>query len=341
MASILTIRVPPTTTSATASSSSTLDSAIDASTLEPTRKPRTFKRQQIVRPTPKNPQATLLGLPTELRLKIYQYGFHSTLIHIHHYEAQLGADGTEVSPPRFTWTPCQGSNPKCLLLCENSRWSGLCKNKDRCAAESSSPPEPKGFFALMWTCKFIHQEARESIYRNSVISINPKDLLPWLDYVSWNQLHNLRRINLACRDQDLSILKKLREHAPNLEGVAFQGPASLMRSWYGGRIDRENPWRNWRNLSCAEALYELPSNMTVVIEWLAWRKRRSDGPKEEQYRYRIIREGKTGNDPPSEDNGWEDERLEIDILSSYPTEWKKDSPWKKTWRSKEYVGWTY
>jgi hypothetical protein len=70
-----------------------------------------------------NPQATLSGLPPELRLEIYTHLCTSTLVHVNHHHPPANRTS------KFTWTPCLLPHPPSPLLCAtpNSRACALKK----------------------------------------------------------------------------------------------------------------------------------------------------------------------------------------------------------------------
>jgi hypothetical protein len=172
--------------------------------------------------TPSNTQATLSGLPAELRLQIYSYLCDSTIIHVHNHTDNVGGS-------RFTWTPCRSPSSASPLLCANPKWSGMCDEEDRCTYKIYSPPEPVGFWALAASNKLIRNEAQEFFLRKTVVSIHPQDLRSWLDHLAGKdarRLDSLRRVTLAgpnsYRHFSNAELQLLRDRLPNLEALGFQ-----------------------------------------------------------------------------------------------------------------------
>lgn len=276
-------------------------------------------------PQPKNPQATLLGLPAELRLPIDKYSFYSMLVHIHYNAAFKNARGIE-TPVQFTWTPCLASDPSCLLFCANPKWSGLCKDEKRCTSMSNKPLFMKGIFALLRSCKILYEEGRESMVRNTVISIHPRYLSEWIDRLSTPQIRSPKRINLSCVDQGLlPLLEGPLKRLPNLQAIAWQGQANQSRMRrVGGRDDESLMVARWTR--------SLSASILMAIDAYTWEPQYRHIPsnKEHQTRFKIVREGKTADNLIGS-SSWDDADVEVEVHKSYPVEWKNSAPWRIWW----------
>ncbi|CAO2653990.1 Nn.00g107230.m01.CDS01 [Neocucurbitaria sp. VM-36] len=287
---------------------------------------------------PSNPQATLTGLPAELRLQIYSFLCDSTLIHVHQHNS------TETpSKPRFTWTPCRSPHPFSPLLCANPKWSGMCPESSRCTYKIHAPPDPIGFWALAASNKWIRNEAQEFFLSKTVVSIHPQNLSAWLDYlaeVAPGQIESLRRVTLAGPNlpQFLSFatMRVLRDRVPNLEGVGIQCQDSswaFLRSWgVSAPQIRPDAWKSWSVLERVKLLVD--ASVTVALEAMLWKKKRPRwGQKvEQQVVVRILRAGKEGKVA----GGWGDDDVEVEIDSPETlAEPKRNAKWRQWWRGKE------
>ena len=180
--------------------------------------------------TPRNPRATFEGLPTEMRLQIYDY--LRDLLHIHvrkRVKTKKEASSQARKPPPFVWYPCRRTNPNTRLLCANPEWSGMCKEEDRCSYEADSPVEPRGPWALIASNKAIRNEAKELFLRDTVLSVNSQDLQPWLNHLirhapqRMNHLHHITLTGpIEWSSTHTCLVRLLQERVPNLTGLGFQ-----------------------------------------------------------------------------------------------------------------------
>ncbi|KAF2680666.1 hypothetical protein K458DRAFT_434246 [Lentithecium fluviatile CBS 122367] len=114
--------------------------------------PKTIRRKR-------NVQATLLGLPRALRLKIYSYIFRSVLIHVR----RRPTEASRVSPP-FSWSACRAPLEDAMLCAQST-----------CSDDGSI--EAVGSIAFMTTSRAIYQEARRIIFESATIAINIQDII--------------------------------------------------------------------------------------------------------------------------------------------------------------------
>jgi hypothetical protein len=218
--------------------------------------------------TPNNLQATLSGLPTELRLQIYSYLCESTIIHVHNNQE----DRRPGASP-FTWTPCRSPSSASPLLCANPKWSGMCEEEDRCTFEVNAPPEPMGFWALAASSKAIRNEMQGFFFSKTVISIHPHDLRPWLDNLAEKdprRLDNLRRITLAGPNMnhyiDKAKFQLLRDRIPNLEGVGFQCQDSIWRWERPSANDVHVNLKAWKTWNLIRWMREFDPSIMIAME---------------------------------------------------------------------------
>ncbi|KAF2823046.1 hypothetical protein CC86DRAFT_299496 [Ophiobolus disseminans] len=293
-----------------------------------------------------NNQATLSGIPAELRLQIYSHLCDSTLIHVHNHKDHNA--GTS----RFTWTPCRSPSAASPLLCANPKWSGMCEEEDRCTYKIYAPPEPVGFWALAASNKSIRNETQEFFLRRTVVSIHPHDLRPWLDHLEEKdpqRLDNLRRITLAApnsyRNFNNTELQLVRDRIPNLEGLGLQCQDSLWR-WVRSRLNNDiqmddNAWKRWHLVDWLKAF---DPSVTIAMEAMVWRKvhpRWNPNDTEQQVAIRVTREGRTAGDGSGyrSTSGWADEDVEVEVVKPGNLASKKrNAKWRQWWRGKEMKG---
>ena len=294
--------------------------------------------------TPSHLQATLDGLPAELRLQIYDFLCDSTIIHVHRHCNEL------TDEVRFTWTPCRSPNPTSPLLCANPKWSGMCKEKDRCTYKIDRPPELRGFWALAASSKLIRNEAQEYFFRKTVVSIHPSHVDAWLRHLAEcrpGQISHLRRITLAGVHDDSvvgeRIFQVLRDQIPNLEGLGYQCQDFV--SQWGGRtfghhelaVD-DQAWKRWRVL---EFMRMFDRSVTIATEAMIWSRSTSQYNNskvtERQAVIRVLREGKLVEEPdkPSP-SGWseDDVKIEIDRPGKLVVS-GKNANWRRWWQTAE------
>ena len=180
--------------------------------------------------TPRNPRATFEGLPTEMRLRIYEYLRDVLHTHVRRRVKTKGAAPFQArEPPPFVWHPCRRTNPKTRLLCANPEWSGMCKEEDRCSYEIDAPRDPRGPWALIASNRAIRNEAKELFLRETVVSVNSQNLQPWLNHLirhAPQRINHLHHITLTGPHEWSSthtcLVRLLQERVPNLTGLGFQ-----------------------------------------------------------------------------------------------------------------------
>jgi hypothetical protein len=295
---------------------------------------------------PRNPQATFLGLPAELRLAIYSYVFDSTLIHVHHHLA----GEKDYSGPEFTWTSCRAVNPQCPLLCLNPKWSGMCEEADRCTYRPLLPTIPTGFAALSWACRLIRNETQEFFLKNTTVSMHERTFRPWLGFMKAKapqQLALVNRITLEGPDHWTNLFEAafndLRTSMPNIQGVAFQGqvPGYVVAQLNSDHQLRNSLNRRFSNWGVLRALRRFGPHVAIAIEGIALRKPRRFWPSgpvvEQQSLVRIIRDGKDGDgwvQQPGSNIGWALDAVHFEHLNPNLVAYKRTAKWRQWWRSK-------
>jgi hypothetical protein len=293
---------------------------------------------------PNNLQASLLGLPAELRLEVYSHLYDTLIVHVHHYSKKKAS--------RFTWTPCRAASELSRLLCANPKWSGLCKEEDRCTYEAESPRELTGAWALAASNRLIRQEAHELFFRKSVVSIHPQDLAPWLDHLTERdprQVENLRHVTLASPNFWKAICKlefdTVRTRIPNLQslGVQCQNPLyhwvnmSDQPRLKAGEVDFKK-WHEWNIVGWVRGF---DPTITIVLQAMIWREPRGRERKrvEKQSAIHILWEGKALG--TAFGTAWSDTDITFNTTASNAVApCTKDTGWKQWWQGKGMERWT-
>jgi hypothetical protein len=291
-----------------------------------------------------NLQASLLGLPAELRLSIYEHLYETLIVHIHHH--------SEGETNQFTWTPCRAASESSRLLCANPKWSGLCKEEDRCSYEAESPRELAGAWALAATNRLIRQEAHELFFRKSVVSIHPQDLTPWLDHLIKRdplQVENLRHVTLAGPNSWKTMCKlefdTVRTRIPNLQslGVQCQNPLyhwvnmSDRPGLKAGEVDFKK-WHEWNIVGWVRGF---DPTITIALQAMIWREPRRHESKriEKQTAIHISCEGKALGTACG--TAWSDTDITfVTTASNVVAPCTKDAGWKQWWQGKGMERWT-
>ncbi|KAF2711390.1 hypothetical protein K504DRAFT_531986 [Pleomassaria siparia CBS 279.74] len=154
------------------------------------------------------------------------------------------------------------------------------------------------------------------------------EVVPWRFTMDTVSRAESEMLSALCKSQ---VVGSLCCRAPNLQGIAFQGPTNIHQMPYnGGRGDVLKS--QWQNFIASKWLNELPPEMTVAMEAFAWRKRRQAvSHKEEQTRWTIVRWAGGENIGLNEEHCWD----EVEVHRSSPVEWKWSAPWRTSWLNKE------
>ena len=286
--------------------------------------------------TPRNPRATFEGLPTEMRLQIYDY--LRDLLHIHvrrRVKIKEEASSQARKPPPFVWYPCRRTNPNTRLLCANPEWSGMCKEEDRCSYEADSPVEPRGPWALIASNKAIRNEAKELFLRDTVLSVNSQDLQPWLNHLirhapqRMNHLHHITLTGpIEWSSTHTCLVRLLQERVPNLTGLGFQFYTHGCHSINIYEISQnsiqveQNECRNWL-VSNLLTQFEYP--IAFALEAIIWHK---TGPSKRLAIRMISQDSEDGEDEA-------DVYVDIDDPGKW-AETSRQAGWRKSWLKENY-----
>jgi hypothetical protein len=294
--------------------------------------------------SPTNPQASLLGLPAELRLEIYSHLYDTLIVHVCHRSGRNAS--------RFTWSPCRSVSASSPLLCANPKWSGMCKQEDRCTYDASAQQEQYGAWALAASNRLIREEAHELFFRESVVSVHPQDLTPWLDHLAERDpchIEKLRHVTLAgpnyhrilCRIE----FETLRTLIPNLHSLGVQCQNPLWH-WVNMSQSDVKPMEvdrtKWHTWNIVQWVREFDPTITIALEAMIWRKPHTQSEPEqaeEQVVIQLLREGKVSSAVPG--SGWSDTDINLSIFASDDlAPCKKGTNWKQWWQGKGMESWT-
>jgi hypothetical protein len=313
-----------------------------------------------------NPEATFSALPAELRLEIYSYLCGSNLIHVHRHRAQ--SSGPDRVTDRFTWTPCRSLSIAYPMLCANpkvnaysyhvlleadssQKWSGMCKEEDRCTYNVRRPAEPRGFWALAASNKTIHREMREFFLQQPVVSVHINYLHDWLDYLdrtSPGRTKDLRRLTLispcVVETSSMTDIWSLCKRLPNLESIGIQGQDRI-KNWAGvgdraeSIVQRAQAGRGWYNL--ARCMQDIDPAITVTFESTIWRKpytRYNNGGQGQQFVIRHVCNGRANGGLASV---WSTDGVKIEVIESGKlARCKESTRWQQWWETEEMRDWT-
>ncbi|OCK83748.1 hypothetical protein K432DRAFT_390122 [Lepidopterella palustris CBS 459.81] len=236
--------------------------------------PIIFGDSNIPPETPRDASLTLLDLPAELRIMIYEYLFSNLLIHINRRKGPASS-----SRVHFTSSACIKQSSKSPLLCRNPIFDII--DKKRCNHLEPAKRD-QNRMAFFLTCRLIFQETRLMIYSQPVLHIGHEDFRPFVDMLNPDQRGAIRRLTLTSpfmsgRRIDGNVgdaLRCAREMLPNLRRVGFQGPMSNGMMATNTLVLFAPRWRMW-NVSQALLEFRTRSNVeSLVLEtWTLYRTR--------------------------------------------------------------------
>lgn len=257
-------------------------------------------------PSIPRPKASLLGLPAELRLMIYDYLWEKASIHIHHRTSSgalvparcMDSQTTNwFENTKLTWTPCNAVDTESRCLCAHPVWDGGVEQAQRCSDVPSAPNRPTGIFALRWACKALRRELGAKQYPGAVslewltvytfIASTPAVILinitrltlsgdrrRWISSVT-GELCGPRFYVAPVRDSS-NLYEDVARRFPRLETVAIQGfvwrdgVRAVLAEIRGEVVSRQRIGQTARSrLDCIKQMFEAFSrNVTVILD--AW-----------------------------------------------------------------------
>lgn len=242
----------------------------------------------------------------------------------------------------------------------------MCEEKDRCTYKTHAPPEPIGFWALAASSRLVRNESQEYFLRNTVVSIHPQDVEPWLDHLAAKksqELESLRRITITAPNcKDFYTLSGplipwnqiLRHRVPNLEGLGIQCQSGIHPwirpcSWNHDAflVDRK-AWRIWPVM---DMLSVFGSTVTIAVEAMMWLDidvHWDPNNVEQQIAFRLIRGGLDAAYRGASFSavGWTDEDVKVEIVQpGNLVSWRRSAGWRQWWRTEiregiAYPSWT-
>jgi hypothetical protein len=235
--------------------------------------------------TTKVPQASLLGLPTELRLQIFSYLAEPIRFHL---------DSSNQDPDPRSWTfehrrPCYTPDPFHPSLCSTPRFSGLTSTASMCHAHGG---QPTNHLAIRAVCKTFSSEAVD-VFENYAIGLTIEHRTVEARSVlrSMSALQLAMLVDLTIQVLPLpkegpwcqrwprnggsisTVLIHLRKNLfafPNLRTMAIQQPKRLRRKrrdrfemWY--HFEPEDEWRRQWYIVDLKAMFG--DRVQIVVEW--------------------------------------------------------------------------
>ncbi|KAJ4303336.1 hypothetical protein N0V90_002229 [Kalmusia sp. IMI 367209] len=256
------------------------------------------------------------------------------------------------------------------LLCANPKWSGLCKEEERCTYKTKVPPTPVGFWALAASSKFIRNECQEFFMSCTVHSIAYEHALEWLGRLEKHaprQLNNIKRMTLTGElqlwpradpqwrgyDIEKDPLPALKVKLPALEavGLQFQDPYHLWLRWSSEtRMQEINTtrWPYWYILGAAQNA-QFGRHVTIVGESFVWsgkelylgnfwtdlKQGKAGGCSgEHQAIFRVLRKGQSIGEAGEESSGagWSESDIQFEAIG---TKWlmepRRSAQWRMWW----------
>jgi hypothetical protein len=284
-------------------------------------------------------QASLLGLPTELRLQIYSYledvtHYHvDRLVHVPGPYPQFSQHPPSNLGSSFTYRRrCQTPDPMYPFLCARPAFCGWYKTEDLCHniketdEEKQSKKELKmrsGAAALRRTCKLIYEETKTGVLgQEDGVGITVRhsyDARDMLKSMKPHELCLLVHLTIQYCPEAYSchqIVHYLKHHhwdLPNLRVLAIQTPQPLRKfSTYrsgdpavGGAFRPGETWHTlWFLSTLAEAFDKRAQAVDIVLEaWVVIRGKNANNQsgKEEDEMVRVR--GTYCRDAPSFTDG--------------------------------------
>ncbi|PVH98601.1 hypothetical protein DM02DRAFT_657123 [Periconia macrospinosa] len=151
--------------------------------------------------TSKPPRPSLLTIPRELRLRIYEFVLCTVLMHVWNEREE----GTQSS---FRWKPCLFFNSEsgfCIKPLVTSGYRGCAENDTwpiLCCTLQSRP------LSLLKTCKAIRSEMSCVLFQYSNLSINIGEMSEVIRYLQSKGVHRPNRILLCGTFNDTNKLKR-------------------------------------------------------------------------------------------------------------------------------------
>ena len=148
-----------------------------------------------------NPRASLLGLPTELRLEIYSYLVEPARFHI---DEQDHAQEWELKRLR----PCYTPDPTHPSLCAKPCFSGLSPSETLCH-NIGGPRSHR--LAIRQVCALFHRETSSILGKN------------WIGLIVVQRTHEVERVLMSMTAQQLEMLVDLTVQVLPVPGYEYRG----------------------------------------------------------------------------------------------------------------------
>jgi len=226
------------------------------------------------------PQASLLGLPTELRLEIYHQ--LADTLHAHHMFYFDNVHKPDARTSFHKW-PCSFPDPQFPQLCTRPRFSGLHRTQELCKHRSDGVDA----FAIRRTCRLIYAESRDVFESSGMkkvtgISTVAGSLYKSIFDLSRVGMQQLRRItlqetpyNLVQMQETIYQLERWAHCMNALHTIAVQGPIAHTRFNDQKRPNGRyfSPETTWQELTIVKKLDSIfEGRVTIVVDaWICFR----------------------------------------------------------------------
>ncbi|KAF2115370.1 hypothetical protein BDV96DRAFT_575358 [Lophiotrema nucula] len=234
-----------------------------------------------------NPQATILGLPLELRLEIYDHLYPS---HLTHVSTTGGARGlgtictgnllrlpfttftfasNNMAPLRLFWRPCICPNQS-LSTCSKPPWSGLCSPEEHC---STANCPIRYDFNIAATCKTLRREVLNHVLMRVSMSTRAASTI-FKAYASDFLVH-IQHLTLTPDELYSESLNKADVFDPSLLSIHKLMPDYPLSSLQSVTMQRRVATKTFRTVSRDVRMLggrEYPGRYDADPEWLSnWR----------------------------------------------------------------------
>lgn len=299
---------------------------------------RTSTKETSSQPTT-YPRASLLGLPTELRLQIYTHIAESVHLHIE-YPPSWARPWCTYKSSNLRTRFCTAPDATFRQLCTKPAFSGLDATEDLCHRQKKNAKNDEHHpFALRATCQSVYEETRGILQPGITVQADYacqilKELRP-----------DIRRALVRLTIVDIpdgcalhGAVAYFSWHArkfPSLRSIAVQTrqPHYKFCVKRPGKHPLFDPERTWGKLWFVNALYEMfDQEVTVVLEaWVVVRAgyRENQGAADEMV---VIRGVVRGSKETRREGHGEFEMVRNKVVAT-----EESAPWKEWWWA-EYFG---
>ena len=299
---------------------------------------RTISAKETSREPIPYPRASLLGLPTELRLLIYTHLAESVHLHID-YPPSWVRPWSMYKPSNTRMRFCHAPDTTFRQLCAKPMFSGLAATEDLCHQRNENAARNKHHpFALRATCKRVYEETRGILQIGITVQADyTSEMLKALRPDTRRSLVRLTILDIPGGWVLHGAVAYLSYHAwefPSLRSVAVQ----TRQPHYKFCVKRPrrhplfHPESTWDKLWFVNALYKIfDKEVTVVLEaWVVVRAgyRENQSAVDEMV---VIRGVVRGSRETKRSGNSEFEMRREAVVAP-----EKSAPWKEWWLAEDF-----